>query len=121
MSKVGYKALVEASEARIDIISASEALDKLGGLMLTNIPSFRLPARVLEEEIGFIVDMGLDKNMATCSVPEGCYRITNPTDDMDVITAVEQDHARSGVSCTLCHQVVVDQMDIHTFPNLNGA
>ena len=30
MSKVGYKALVEAAEARIEIISASEAIDKLG-------------------------------------------------------------------------------------------
>ena len=30
MSKVGYKALVEAAEARIRIISAAEALDKQG-------------------------------------------------------------------------------------------
>ena len=30
MSKVGYKALVEASEARIRIISATEALERLG-------------------------------------------------------------------------------------------
>jgi rhodanese-related sulfurtransferase len=30
MSKVGYKALVEASEARIRIISAAEAIDQLG-------------------------------------------------------------------------------------------
>jgi NADPH-dependent glutamate synthase beta subunit-like oxidoreductase/ferredoxin len=42
-----------------------EKLDQLGGLMLTNIPSFRLPARVLEEEIGFIVDMGLDVRLET--------------------------------------------------------
>src|SRR3974377_316166 len=31
-----------------------------GGLMRTNIPAFRLPARVLDEEIGYIVDMGAD-------------------------------------------------------------
>jgi formate dehydrogenase beta subunit len=31
-----------------------------GGLMRTNIPSFRLPEQVLKEEIGFIVDMGVD-------------------------------------------------------------
>ncbi len=31
-----------------------------GGLMRTNIPSFRLPAPVLDEEIGYIVDMGAD-------------------------------------------------------------
>ena len=30
MSKVGYKALVEAAEARIQTISAAEALEKLG-------------------------------------------------------------------------------------------
>ncbi len=37
-----------------------EKYDKLGGLMLTNIPAFRLPPHVLEEEIGYVVDMGLD-------------------------------------------------------------
>ena len=37
-----------------------EALDIAGGLMRTNIPSFRLPAKVLDEEIGYIVDMGVD-------------------------------------------------------------
>jgi NADPH-dependent glutamate synthase beta subunit-like oxidoreductase/ferredoxin len=31
-----------------------------GGLMRSNIPSFRLPAGVLEEEIGYIVNMGVD-------------------------------------------------------------
>jgi formate dehydrogenase (NADP+) beta subunit len=31
-----------------------------GGLMRTNVPSFRLPAKVLDEEIAMIVDMGVD-------------------------------------------------------------
>ena len=31
-----------------------------GGLMRTNIPAFRLPERVLAEEIGYIVDLGVD-------------------------------------------------------------
>jgi NADPH-dependent glutamate synthase beta subunit-like oxidoreductase/ferredoxin len=31
-----------------------------GGLMRTNIPSFRLPARVLDEEVDVILDMGVD-------------------------------------------------------------
>src|SRR5271165_4203956 len=31
-----------------------------GGLMRTNIPAFRLPADVLDEEIGYIVGMGAD-------------------------------------------------------------
>ncbi len=42
-----------------------EMHDKLGGLMLTNIPAFRLPERVLSDEIGFIVDMGLDVRLNT--------------------------------------------------------
>ena len=37
-----------------------EALDKTGGLMRTNIPSFRLPATVLDEEMNYILDMGVD-------------------------------------------------------------
>jgi NADPH-dependent glutamate synthase beta subunit-like oxidoreductase len=37
-----------------------EALPVPGGLMRSNIPSFRLPAKVLDEEIGYIVDMGVD-------------------------------------------------------------
>ena len=37
-----------------------EALAVPGGLMRSNIPSFRLPAKVLNEEIGYIVDMGVD-------------------------------------------------------------
>jgi NADPH-dependent glutamate synthase beta subunit-like oxidoreductase len=31
-----------------------------GGLMRTNIPAFRLPAKVLDEEIGYIIGMGAD-------------------------------------------------------------
>ena len=31
-----------------------------GGLMRTNIPSFRLPASVLDEEVGRIIDMGVN-------------------------------------------------------------
>ena len=42
-----------------------EALDKPGGLMRTNIPAFRLPASVLDEEIGYIVDMGVDLRLST--------------------------------------------------------
>ena len=37
-----------------------EALDQTGGLMRSNIPAFRLPARVLDEEIGMILDMGVE-------------------------------------------------------------
>ncbi|HSM69885.1 MAG TPA: FAD-dependent oxidoreductase [Xanthomonadales bacterium] len=37
-----------------------EALPVPGGLMRSNIPAFRLPAKVLDEEIDYIVDMGVD-------------------------------------------------------------
>jgi len=36
-----------------------EALEKPGGLMISNIPSFRLPEQVLDDEIGYILDMGV--------------------------------------------------------------
>ena len=37
-----------------------EALDVPGGLMRSNIPAFRLPVQVLDEEMAMIVDMGVD-------------------------------------------------------------
>lgn len=36
-----------------------------GGLMRTNVPSFRLPKRVLDEEIAMIVDMGVEVRYET--------------------------------------------------------
>ena len=42
---------------RVDIF---EKHDKPGGLMRTNIPAFRLPESVLQEEIDFILNMGVD-------------------------------------------------------------
>jgi len=36
-----------------------------GGLMRTNIPAFRLPERVLAEEIGYIVDLGVDLRLGS--------------------------------------------------------
>jgi NADPH-dependent glutamate synthase beta subunit-like oxidoreductase/ferredoxin len=41
-------------------VTIFEALDTTGGLMRTNIPRFRLPPEVLDEEIKYIVDMGVD-------------------------------------------------------------
>ena len=41
-------------------VTIFEALDTTGGLMRTNIPQFRLPPKVLDEEIGYILDMGAD-------------------------------------------------------------
>lgn len=42
-----------------------EKLDRSGGLMRTNIPAFRLPAAVLDEEIEMITEMGVEVRYAT--------------------------------------------------------
>jgi NADPH-dependent glutamate synthase beta subunit-like oxidoreductase len=42
-----------------------EALPVPGGLMRSNIPAFRLPAPVLDEEIAYITDMGVDLRLNT--------------------------------------------------------
>jgi len=37
-----------------------EAMSRPGGLMRTNIPAFRLPAEVLDEEIGYVTRLGVE-------------------------------------------------------------
>jgi NADPH-dependent glutamate synthase beta subunit-like oxidoreductase len=46
-------------------VTIFEQLEAPGGLMRSNIPSFRLPQTVLDEEIGMIVDMGVDLRLGT--------------------------------------------------------
>jgi NADPH-dependent glutamate synthase beta subunit-like oxidoreductase/ferredoxin len=41
-------------------VTIFEALQTTGGLMRTNIPQFRLPPKVLDEEIGYILNMNVD-------------------------------------------------------------
>jgi NADPH-dependent glutamate synthase beta subunit-like oxidoreductase/ferredoxin len=41
-------------------VTIFEKFSRPGGLMRVNIPAFRLPEQVLDEEIGYIVDMGVD-------------------------------------------------------------
>jgi len=41
-------------------VTIFEALQTTGGLMRTSIPQFRLPPKVLDEEIGYILDMNVD-------------------------------------------------------------
>jgi len=36
-----------------------------GGLMRTNIPAFRLPEKVLDEELGYVIGMGADLRLGT--------------------------------------------------------
>jgi NADPH-dependent glutamate synthase beta subunit-like oxidoreductase/ferredoxin len=42
-----------------------EALARPGGLMRTNIPSFRLPSEVLDEEIDNIIDIGVELRLSS--------------------------------------------------------
>lgn len=42
-----------------------EKLGSTGGLMRSNIPAFRLPAKVIDEEIQYILDMGVDLRLNT--------------------------------------------------------
>jgi NADPH-dependent glutamate synthase beta subunit-like oxidoreductase len=41
-------------------VTVFEKLPRAGGLMRINIPAFRLPEQVPDEEIGYITDMGVD-------------------------------------------------------------
>ena len=46
-------------------VTIYEKTEKAGGLMWNNIPKFRLPPAVLQEEIDFIIDMGVDLRLNT--------------------------------------------------------
>jgi len=46
-------------------VTVFEKLPRPGGLMRVNIPAFRLPEEVLNEEIGYIVDMGVEMRYDT--------------------------------------------------------
>jgi formate dehydrogenase beta subunit len=46
-------------------VTIYEKTEKAGGLMWNNIPKFRLPPAVLQEEIDFILDMGVDLRLNT--------------------------------------------------------
>jgi NADPH-dependent glutamate synthase beta subunit-like oxidoreductase/ferredoxin len=56
-------------------ITLFEKHTQAGGLMRFNIPAFRLPASVLDEETGYILDMGVD------------VRYNTPVDSMQALLA----------------------------------
>ena len=69
--KIGKKvALIGAGPASLTVandlmplgyhVTIFEKLPRPGGLMRINIPAFRLPETVLDEEIGYIVNMGVE-------------------------------------------------------------
>jgi formate dehydrogenase beta subunit len=53
-----------------------------GGLMRTNIPAFRLPAAVLDEEIGYIVNMGAELRL---NAPVGSMKELLRSGEFDAI------------------------------------
>ena len=64
-------------------VTIFEKLPRPGGLMRINIPAFRLPEQVLDEEIGYIIDMGVD------------VRYNTPVDSLE--GAARQRRVRRGV------------------------
>ena len=60
-------------------VTIFEALQTTGGLMRTNIPQFRLPPKVLDEEIGYILDMNVD------------LKLNHPIDSLKNLLAEEYD------------------------------
>ena len=60
-------------------VTIFEALQTTGGLMRTNIPQFRLPPKVLDEEIAYILDMNVD------------LKLNNPVDSLKDLLAEDFD------------------------------
>jgi formate dehydrogenase beta subunit len=58
-------------------VTILEKLSKPGGLMRVNIPAFRLPEHVLDEEIGYILDMGVE------------VRYNSPVDSLEALLNTE--------------------------------
>jgi formate dehydrogenase (NADP+) beta subunit len=58
-------------------VTIFEKLPRPGGLMRINIPAFRLPEEILDEEIGYIVDMGVQ------------VRYDSPVDSLEALLAAK--------------------------------
>jgi len=56
-----------------------EKLSEPGGLMRSNIPAFRLPEKVLSEELDYILDMGVD------------LKLNTPVESMDALLSEDWD------------------------------
>src|SRR5688500_6621059 len=66
-------------------VTIFEKTPRAGGLMRVNIPAFRLPEQVLDDELGYIVDMGVD------------VRYDTPVNSLDALLAsVEHDDVSGG-------------------------
>ncbi len=59
-----------------------ERMDRPGGLMRTNIPAFRLPGQVLDEEINMVLDMGVEVHY---SHPVNSLKELLEQDDFDAV------------------------------------
>jgi NADPH-dependent glutamate synthase beta subunit-like oxidoreductase len=63
-------------------VTIFEQFNVAGGLMRTNIPAFRLPAKVLDEEIGYVVGMGAKLEL---NAPIGSMRRLLDSGDFDAV------------------------------------
>jgi NADPH-dependent glutamate synthase beta subunit-like oxidoreductase len=63
-------------------VTIFEQFNVAGGLMRTNIPAFRLPAKVLDEEIGYVVGMGATLEL---NAPIGSMRRLLDSGDFDAV------------------------------------
>jgi NADPH-dependent glutamate synthase beta subunit-like oxidoreductase len=63
-------------------VTIFEQYNVAGGLMRTNIPAFRLPAKVLDEEIGYVVGMGAKLELNT---PIGSMRSLLESNRFDAV------------------------------------
>ncbi|MGE0447609.1 MAG: FAD-dependent oxidoreductase, partial [Vicinamibacterales bacterium] len=63
-------------------VTIFEKLPRPGGLMRINIPSFRLPEQVLDEEIGYITGMGVD---VRCNTPVNSLQALLDSNEYDAV------------------------------------
>ncbi|MBS1704662.1 MAG: FAD-dependent oxidoreductase [Armatimonadetes bacterium] len=93
MEKNGKKvALIGAGPASLTVandlmplgyqVTIFEKGPRAGGLMRINIPAFRLPEEVLDEEIGYIVDMGVDLR---CNTPVESLKALLDSEEYDAV------------------------------------
>ena len=71
----GPGGIVAASDVRRagHDVTMFEAFHKPGGVMVYGIPEFRLPKRIVQEEINTLAKMGVKNNQLFCSRPDNTY------------------------------------------------
>lgn len=62
---------------------------KLGGLLATGIPSYRLPRTVLERELGFLADLGIETRYGRSIAGEELRRLARDHDAVVIATGLQ--------------------------------